>query len=106
VIVVAVVAFALISGSGDDDEASTDDTASGGTGSEQVELPDGVMPFSVAEAEGTVDDIDWGERCDVEARPVRLPELLRRRVLRPFEGDNGGRPRPASPRRPSRSCST
>ena len=89
VVVVAVVAFALISGSGDD-EASTDDTASGGAGNGPVELPDGVMSFSVAEEEGTVDDIDWGERCDVERGQYAFPSFFAAECFAPFEGDNGG----------------
>ncbi|MBU6217078.1 MAG: ABC transporter substrate-binding protein, partial [Acidobacteria bacterium] len=55
-----------------------------------VELPNGVLPFEVAEARGEVGDIDWGLRCDVETGRLRLPLSPPPSCFAPFEGDNGG----------------
>ena len=56
-----------------------------------VELPEGVLPFSVAEANGEVDDIDWGERCDVDEGVLAAAGPSGRGVLRSVHrADNGG----------------
>jgi len=55
-----------------------------------VELPNGVLPFEVAEARGEVGDIDWGLRCDLETGRLRLPLSPPPSCFAPFEGDNGG----------------
>ena len=65
VVVLAVLGLAgllVLSGEGGDaDEGAT--TGAAPAVEEVAELPTGVLPFSVAEELGTVDDIDWGERC-------------------------------------------
>lgn len=56
----------------------------------EVELPEGVLPFEAAEDQGIVDDIDWGERCDIETGKLKLPLIPQQSCFAPFEGDNGG----------------
>jgi len=86
--VVAVVGF-LVIGGGDDDEAATPTTA-GERNGEDVELPPNVLPFSVAQERGEVDDIDWGERCDVEEGVLALPLNPPAECFAPYTGDGGG----------------
>lgn len=91
VVVVAVVAGFLIVGGGDDEEAeSGPSTTAEGTDLADVELPNGVLPYSVAEARGTADEIDWGERCDTTEGVLALPLAPPPECFAPFEGDNGG----------------
>jgi hypothetical protein len=88
VAVVAVVGF-LVLGGDDDDDADT--TAAGGepTGG-SVDLPADVLPFSVAEERGEVDDIDWGERCDLDEGVLALPLNPPAECFAPYTGDGGG----------------
>ena len=55
-----------------------------------VELPAGVLPFSVAEARGQVGEIDWGERCDVERGVLALPLGPPPGCFAPYDGPAGG----------------
>ena len=43
----------------------------------------------VAEA-GTVDDYDWGDRCDTTTGRIAVPDFFRSECFAPFTGDNGG----------------
>ncbi|UDY35763.1 hypothetical protein [Dermatobacter hominis] len=89
VVVVAVVVGFLITRGGDDE----DDVAAGSTTtspSGQTQLPEGVVSFSSAEADGTVEDIDWGERCDTDTGVLALPIFPAPECYKPFTGDNGG----------------
>jgi hypothetical protein len=71
-----------------------DEEASGATTgpptTEASELPDGVVPFFLAEELGTVDEIDWGPRCDTGTGYLALPLSPPPDCFAPFEGDNGG----------------
>lgn len=87
VAVVAVVAGYLVLTGGDDGESTADrDTTAG----EDVTLPEGVLPFSVARARGQADEIDWGPRCDTDKGVLALPISPPPECFAPFEGDNGG----------------
>ena len=93
VAIVAVVAIAVgalvLTGGGDDDEsASTSTTAAPGGEVTSDDLPEGVLPFSVAEAEGI--DVDWPDTCDTERGQVAYPSYFAPECFAPFEGDNGG----------------
>ncbi|HNE75735.1 MAG TPA: hypothetical protein PK623_12540 [Microthrixaceae bacterium] len=86
VAVIAVVVGLLVTrGGGDDTSASTTTTPSGGT-----DLPEGVVSFSAAKADGTVDDIDWGKRCDTDTGVLAIPIFPAPECYKPFTGDNGG----------------
>lgn len=87
VAVVAVVVGLLVTSGGDDDTASSTTTAPSGGG---TDLPEGVVSFSSAEADGTVDDIDWGERCDTESGVLAIPIFPAPECYAPFTGDNDG----------------
>ena len=87
VAVVALVGGALVLSSGDDDGSSTATTAAG-AGAVGDDLPDGVLPFSVAEAEGI--DVDWPDTCDTERGTVAYPSFFAPECYAPFTGDNGG----------------
>jgi type II secretory pathway pseudopilin PulG len=86
VAVLAVVAVIVIvaSSGGDDDTASTD-TTSGLAASRE-----GVVSWSQAEADGTTDSIDWGERCDTTTGQLAYPSFFAGECYAPFTGDNGG----------------
>jgi len=89
VAVVAVVGGALLltSGGGGDGAASTT-TATAGGGLTADDLPEGVLPFEVAEAEGI--DVDWPDTCDTERGTVAYPSFFAPSCYAPFTGDNGG----------------
>ena len=53
------------------------------------QLPDGVETFARATALGTVDDIEWGDRCDTEIGRVAMPIWPQPECFAPFGGDNG-----------------
>lgn len=95
VLVVAVVATVVVLGGGDDDtpSATEGEAAEGGYAVETewggtFTLPEGVIPFSVAEREGL--DIDWPETCDTERGTAAIPSFFAPECYAPFEGDNGG----------------
>ncbi len=56
----------------------------------EVELPENVLPFSVAEERGEVDDIEWGERCDVDDGVLALPVRPAPECFAPYDGPGGG----------------
>lgn len=56
----------------------------------EVEMPPGVLPYSVAEARGQVADVDWGERCDVERGVLALPMAPPPGCFAPYDGPAGG----------------
>lgn len=93
VVVIAVVAVALLIGSGGDDDGdtATDTSVGGGEAGVQPE-PTGEMPITYAEAEedDTVDDYDWGDRCDTETGRLKMPSVYAFPCVPVFEGDNGG----------------
>lgn len=92
VAVVAIAVGALVltgGGDGDDDASSTTTTSPSGDGTiTSDDLPEGVLPFSVAEAEGI--EVDWPDTCDTERGQVAYPSYFAPECFAPFEGDNGG----------------
>lgn len=91
VAVVAVVGGVLVLSGGDDgsDDAATSTTAAGDGGTpSSADLPEGVLPFSVAEEEGI--DVDWPDTCNTELGQVAYPSYFAPECYAPFEGDNGG----------------
>jgi hypothetical protein len=98
---VAVVGIHIIvsGGESDDDSASgsdvtggsgaVDDEAASGTGAPE---PMGQMSVTYAEAAaaGTLDDHDWGERCDPAEGRLAMPTVYAAPCVPVFDGDNGG----------------
>ncbi len=87
IVVVAVVAGFVLTRGGEDESATTT-TVAGSSGS--TKPPEGVVSFSSAKAAGTVDDIDWGKRCDTETGVLAIPIFPAPECYKPFTGDNGG----------------
>jgi hypothetical protein len=97
VVAVVVVVGLLVLGGGDDE--STPDgsspapvsTAAGDTtvppGPGEITYP---MSFTLATERGLVDQIDWGDRCDVERGRLAVPDFFAPDCFAPFDGDNGG----------------
>ena len=56
----------------------------------EVELPPGVMTYEQAKAKGTLDDYEFGERCDPETGTLALPLAPQQNCFAEFSGDNGG----------------
>ncbi len=87
VVVVVGGALLLTSGGGDDEADPTSTTVAPGSFT-SADLPEGVLPFDVAEAEGI--DVDWPDTCDTERGTVAYPSFFAPTCYAPFEGDNGG----------------
>ena len=83
VIAVVVVIIVVVSGDGDDEAATA-----GGESTSDGELPDGVLPFSVAEEQGI--EVDWPDTCDTETGTIASIDFFAPECYAPFEGDNGG----------------
>jgi hypothetical protein len=92
VVVVTVVVGFLVTRGGDDDDVASGSTTT--SPSDSTKLPDGVVSWSAAEADGTVDDIDWGDRCDTDTGVLALPIFPAPQCYKPFTGDNGGETAP------------
>jgi hypothetical protein len=97
IVVVLIAVGAVVVLDGDDEPAASGDAvedvvAGQGAGDEGAPEPTGRMPLTYAEAEsaGTVDDLDWGERCDPETGRVRIPTVYAAPCVPVFDGDNGG----------------
>ncbi|MCC5951935.1 MAG: ABC transporter substrate-binding protein [Acidimicrobiia bacterium] len=96
VAVLALVAVVTLTGGDDDDgpdEVVGGETTNGGYRYDadwggEVVLPEGVIPFSVAEREGL--DIDWPETCDTDTGLMAVPSFFAQECFAPFDGDNGG----------------
>lgn len=96
VVVIAVVAvIAATSGRGGEDASggSSGGTAEGGytytsAWGEEITLPKGVLPFSVAEELGI--DVAWPATCDTERGTAAVPSFFAPECFAPFTGDNGG----------------
>ena len=91
-LVVAGLVAALIATNDPDGEEVAG--AAGSTASsvppDEVQLPPNVLPFSVAEARGEVDDIEWGDRCDVEEGVLAMPLSPPPGCFAPYTGPGGG----------------
>jgi hypothetical protein len=88
VVVLVVGALILTSGGGDDEE--TAETTSSAVDPATTELPENVLPFSVAEERGEVDDIDWGARCDTTEGVLAMPLTPPPECFAPYDGPGGG----------------
>jgi hypothetical protein len=94
VVVVALVALVLaVRGGSSDDEASLGTGEGGGYRFQtqwgpEITLPAGVIPFSVARAEGL--EVDWPASCDTERGSAAVPSYFAPDCYAPFTGDNGG----------------
>ncbi|MGH9113734.1 MAG: hypothetical protein ACRDZN_15760 [Acidimicrobiales bacterium] len=87
-VVVAVVAgISLAGGGGEGDGGTTADDSS--TDTAPAELPAGVVTWSAAERDGTVDEQDWPEGCDTESGMVAIPFYFRTECVADV-ADNGG----------------
>ena len=95
VLLVGVGGVVVVGGGDDDDSASDAGTDGGreltGEGSGAPE-PTGDMPVTYAEAEeaGTLDDYEWGDRCDTETGTLKMPSVYAAPCVPVFDGDNGG----------------
>lgn len=52
--------------------------------------PDLPITYAEAEAAGTVDDHDWGDRCDPDTGRIMLPSVYAVPCVPAWTGDNGG----------------
>jgi hypothetical protein len=52
--------------------------------------PAGVLSFSQAKAEGKVNSINWGSRCNVPTGTLKYPSFFAAACYAPFTGNNGG----------------
>jgi hypothetical protein len=90
----ALVATLVLATDRPDDEVASGPSDGGPTtaapGGGTADLPEGVVPFSVAEDQGIAGDIDWGDRCDTDAGQLAMPLTPPPECFAPFEGDNGG----------------
>ena len=92
---VALVGGVLVLAGGDDsgDDVSSTTTVAGGAGVlTSDDLPDGVLPFDVAEREGI--EVDWPDTCNTDLGQVAYPSYFAPACFAPFEGDNGGETAP------------
>lgn len=75
--------------------ASSATTApAGGGDTTDIELPPGVMTYEQAKAKGTLDDFDFGDRCDPDTGTLALPLAPQQNCFAKFTGDNGGETTP------------
>ncbi len=79
-----VAVFAFVGG---DDES---DAPSGSDTTEPEATSDVPVIYPEAVAAGTVDDYDWGDRCDTDSGLIAIPNLGAAPCVPVFEGDNGG----------------
>ena len=86
--VLAVIVGVLVTTSPDTEVEAADTTPETTDGERR--LGDGVIPFSVAEARGDVDEIDWGARCDTERGTLAIPLSPPAECFAPYDGPPGG----------------
>lgn len=93
-IVVLLVGIGALVVVDDGDTAADDSDEADALGTDEVgaPAPTGRMPvtYEEAEADGTVDDHEWGDRCDADTGHVRIPTVYAAPCVPVFEGDNGG----------------
>ncbi len=88
--IAGLAAAVLVTEPDSGDEVASAGGGNGNGGTDELELPEGVMSFPVAEELGIVDDIDWGERCDTETGVLALPLSPAPDCFAPYEGEPGG----------------
>ena len=86
VAVVAIVAAVVITKRGNDDTAAGPATTTTVAGSSRP----GVTSWADAQAAGTTQSINWGERCDTTTGKLKYPSFFAGACYAPFTGDNGG----------------
>ena len=87
VAVVAIIAVVVVARSGD----STKTDASGTTDTTSASATrDGVLSFTQAKAQGKVDSVNWGDRCDTTLGKLKYPSFFAGDCFAPYSGDNGG----------------
>jgi len=87
VAVVAIIAVIVVTRSGDSSSTDAGGTTTTTSGSAARE---GVLSFTQAKAEGKVDSIDWGDRCDTTLGKLKYPSYFAGDCYAPYSGDNGG----------------
>ncbi|CAN5866475.1 hypothetical protein BH24ACT3_BH24ACT3_17270 [soil metagenome] len=80
VVVVVIAGIAVGTGQDGEDQSTTDTTA-------PIELPEGVITFSMAEDQGL--DVEFGDTCDTETGRVAIPFFFRSECFAGVD-DNGG----------------
>ena len=88
ILAILIIGAIVVFGGGDDDDGGDGGTGGGEASSER---PEGApMTFQEAEEEG-IDDIEWGEGCDVDRGRMKVPVSNAAPCLEPWEEeDNGG----------------
>ena len=85
------VVVAVSAGGGDDDDDTEEPTAelTDGVGAPE---PTGDMPVTYVEAEeaGTLDDYEWGDRCDTETGKLKVQSVYASPCVPVFDGDDNG----------------
>lgn len=89
-VVAGLVAALIVTTDPPTDVAAGASDTTGSVAPDEVQLPADVLPFSVAEARGEVDDIDWGARCDVDAGVLAMPISPPPECFAPYDGPGGG----------------
>ncbi|MBL0205424.1 MAG: hypothetical protein IPQ14_14140, partial [Candidatus Microthrix sp.] len=69
-------------------------TGAGAKDTTDIELPPGVMTYDQAKAKGTLDEYDFGDRCDPDTGTLALPLAPQQNCFAKFTGDNGGETTP------------
>ncbi|MEX0768659.1 MAG: hypothetical protein WD029_09325 [Microthrixaceae bacterium] len=87
VVIAIVVGLVVTSPNKEADLATTTTVASN---SPKQKLPEGVIPWSLAQAEGKTESIDWGARCDTSKGVLALPVTPPPACYAPYEGPDGG----------------
>jgi hypothetical protein len=85
-VIAIVAAVSLIGGGGDGDETTANERP---TDTTPARLPEGVVTWSMAERDGTVDDLNWPDGCDTESGMVAIPFFFRTECFANVD-DNGG----------------
>ncbi|MEZ5380599.1 MAG: hypothetical protein R2754_02250 [Microthrixaceae bacterium] len=87
-----VAGIVLIAEPIDDQQAAGPEEAAsrGAEDTTDLELPPGVMTYEQAKADGTIDDFDFGDRCDPDTGTLALPLAPQQNCFAKFTGDNGG----------------
>jgi hypothetical protein len=89
---VGVVVAASAGGDDDDDDDDTEDVRAELIDGVGAPDPTGDMPVTYTEAEdaGTLDDYEWGERCDTETGKLKVQSVYASPCVPVFDDDNGG----------------
>ena len=68
-------------------DATTPDTGSAAPPEAEIAYP---LSFQQADEQGIVDQINWGDRCDITSGQIAVPDYFAQPCMAPFTGDNGG----------------